>query len=456
MQPTLPARIGQACYKCFKEEDAALSKCSSCKRVVYCSTACQASDWPTHKGICKILKAARHPEFGAGYAGLWDASTDENRGSSIALVYSRKLLSFASHQSGGLPLRKADEYLITHEPKCLACARPAHVRALTPCPECKTVFYCSPGHWNAVHAAHISSRDGERSQCATNRDIRAHEIFRTTDAGEQLAVRPWVPSRIANEWAPLASEGSVSQWEEAFGDELRREFNLTDEAPVERYLWSISEPMSMSMTILYALQELNDTDAWTRSETLDIHVVGSYEMEVCHANVFEELLHRLPQVKHLKIMFCGPELMAPNIVQLVQVTETFGVNQCCAECRRRDRTRRHMYTPEFYHDFVARQGSRFKNPDLAIVFNSGASEESMATWPATFNCFITRKIPAVFTAYNRTEADQEATLLREAGATLWPSLTRRRNPWASLIAKPEPARVLGFFYESGWLAGGFR
>ncbi|KAJ7911334.1 hypothetical protein B0H13DRAFT_2328417 [Mycena leptocephala] len=411
-------RIGQACYKCFKEEDAALSKCSSCKRVVYCSTACQSTDWPTHKGICKILKAARHPEFGAGYAGLWDVSKDENRGSSIALAYSRKLLSFVNRQSGVLPLRKADEYLITHEPKCLACGRPAHVRALTPCPECKTVFYCSPGHWNAVHAADISS------------DIRAHEIFRTTDAGKQLAVRPWVPSRIAKKWVPLASEGGVSQWEEAFGDELRKEFNLTDEAPVERYLWSMSEPMSMSMTILYALQELNDTDAWTRSETL---VVGSYEMEVCQADVFEEL-HRLPQVKHLKIMFCGPELMAPNIVQLVQVTKTFGANQCCVGS---------SYDTRFYHDFVVRQGSRFKNPDLAIAFNSGASEESMATWPATFNCLVTRKIPAVFTAYNRTEADQEATLLRKGGATLWPSLTRRRNPWASLIAKPEPARVLG-------------
>jgi splicing suppressor protein 51 len=134
------------------------------------------------------------------------------------------------------------------------------------------VFYCSPGHWNAVHAAHISSRDGEPSQCVANRDIRAHEVFRTTDAGKQLAVRPWVPSRIAKKWVPLASEGGVSQWEEAFGDELRKEFKLTDEAPVERYLWSMSEPMSMSMTILYALQEFNDTDAWTGSETLVIHV----------------------------------------------------------------------------------------------------------------------------------------------------------------------------------------
>ncbi|KAJ7748196.1 hypothetical protein DFH07DRAFT_830420 [Mycena maculata] len=452
MEPTIAARIGQACYECFKEA-VTLKKCSKCRRVVYCSPECQIVDWPMHKRICKIFQCAEQPESGV-VAKLWNQPNEIARGDRVALLYTRGFLGYVQMRLPNLP--KPLEYLITHEPKCLACGRPNNVRSLTPCADCNTVFYCSPAHWDAVRKTHMNGSDGEPKQCATNKQIRAHEAFLVTEAGKRLATRSCVTQRIAETWVPLGSDGDELQWEEKFGEELRAMFALAGADPVERHLWAASDPLSMPMTVLYALQELNDTDAWSRKDTLVIHVLGAYEMEVFGAAIFEEILHRVPAVKHLQILFCGPELMAPHIRSQIKLTKTFGVNQCCADCRGLDRTRRHMFTTELYHAFLASQGSRFQNPDLAIAFNSGASEESPELWLETFECLIHRNIPTVFTSYNQIEAETDAALLRMSGASLHPSLTRRRNPWGSLLAKPEPARLRGFFYESGWLAGAFK
>merc|ERR1712098_470382 len=46
------------CANCgvFEESEKQFQKCSRCGFVFYCSKACQKSDWPNHKQICKIRK----------------------------------------------------------------------------------------------------------------------------------------------------------------------------------------------------------------------------------------------------------------------------------------------------------------------------------------------------------------------------------------------------------------
>jgi hypothetical protein len=48
--------IATACRACG-ETGAKMPKCSRCETVSYCSKECQARDWPTHKKMCKQMKA---------------------------------------------------------------------------------------------------------------------------------------------------------------------------------------------------------------------------------------------------------------------------------------------------------------------------------------------------------------------------------------------------------------
>lgn len=90
--PSMPAILGLACYKCFKQENLRLSRCSGCRRISYCSTGSSTifavrcgrdlweksqsargsesgarsffvthepyqADWKVHKPMCQALSA---------------------------------------------------------------------------------------------------------------------------------------------------------------------------------------------------------------------------------------------------------------------------------------------------------------------------------------------------------------------------------------------------------------
>ncbi|KAJ7349971.1 hypothetical protein DFH08DRAFT_807295 [Mycena albidolilacea] len=186
------------------------------------------------------------------------------------------------------------------------------------------------------------------------------------------------------------------------------------------------------MTILYALEKLNDNDEWTRMHTLTIHT--------CQDATWNEWSF---STLKFALIFC---LVSPQVS-----TKLHG-----SECQQLGRKRIHENAPYTYHGFVQKKGSDFEKPDLCIAFNSGASQASMHTWPATFQLLVERKIPSLFTSLNREEAELEAALLRAAGAILHPGLGPVKNPWGSINATSEPIKVYGHYAVNGWLAGGFR
>ena len=47
-----PKTVSNMCGFCFEENPD--KRCSRCKRVKYCSQACQKADWKNHKGMCNL------------------------------------------------------------------------------------------------------------------------------------------------------------------------------------------------------------------------------------------------------------------------------------------------------------------------------------------------------------------------------------------------------------------
>ncbi|KAK7455903.1 hypothetical protein VKT23_010942 [Stygiomarasmius scandens] len=269
----------------------------------------------------------------------------------------------------------------------------------------------------------------------------------------------WAPERAKAKWMPLEQGGDGKTcWEKEFGSDLEQAMHGVRIPVIIPFLRAASIGLSMPMTILYALQKLNGEDeSWTKKDTLIIHILGaSISTELMNAQLFEEILHRLPELKTLKLILVGPELNVQDSRPVDMDT--------CPDCRRKGRKRTHHHHTMLYHDYVSRQSARFNTPDLAVAFNSGASERGEDgvgpgdSWKETMKLLVEKKIPSVFTSFNESEALTESQMLREAGASLFlkDQLGPCRNPWGSMSLKPEPNAVSGWYGENMWLAGGFK
>ncbi|KAJ7607994.1 hypothetical protein DFH06DRAFT_1249125, partial [Mycena polygramma] len=413
-------------------------------------------DWKPHKPMCKALSAIEKDPAavaallssvanqGTTDLGALRKITEEHR--SIIVKYCQLRMN--------RPATTAERNLVAWEPRCIVCTRTDQLirmeassngptveplPRLSPCPHCNLSFCCSPAHWEIARPLHDGScEDGHDglSQCDINREVRADVKFANemSGLGDNLEEFTWAPKRTTPAWTTLTG----TSWEKEFGDEMRKSIGVQEARSMGPRIRAASDNLSMPMTILYALEQLNNDDAWTRKHTLTIHMIGASEKEIDGVEAFEEILHRVPEVKTLKLVLCGPEMPCGRAPQTITI-------KTCSDCTRRGRKRVHEQANDMYHGFVRAKGSKFEAPDLCIAFNSGASEESSHTWPATFKILVDRKIPSVFTSYSRDEAEGEAKMLRAAGAKLISDLGPAKNPWGSIKVMPKPTHVFGFY-----------
>ncbi|KAF4611827.1 hypothetical protein D9613_004022 [Agrocybe pediades] len=438
------------------------------------------ANWPKHKPLCKAFKAVEATQGTHMLAPFLFLDEDED----TLVVKDIPKLNEAIERVSSLlidgltaelkrPLTTVEKNLIGWEPRCLACGRsdaifriesslrhrPPLSTGLKPCPDCSLSFFCSPEHWAAIKEVHQDTpcQDGSGlSQCAMNkicvRDVKFAEVM----AGANPSEHNWTPERVMKAYKKLPT-GHHAWGEEFMPDLMLGIAGMQVLLPmIDCLLRHVSEPLSMPMTIMYGLEKLHADEEWTRKRVLHIHVIGAAEKEMMAGQVFEEILHRLPHVKRLSLTLCGPDLQ-----QMVGYTSSAEIDMnTCQVCFEKGCRRTHDFVPKTYHEFVAEGGEDpYEEPDLAIAFNSGMSQEDTESWKETLRCLVERRVPTLLTAYNEEEAKAEAAILREAlegtDMSLHPELGPVRNPWGSLKSRTEPNKVTGFYAVNGWLAGGF-
>ncbi|KAJ7354196.1 hypothetical protein DFH08DRAFT_854386 [Mycena albidolilacea] len=451
----LQAMIGLACRKCYKEEDVELSRCGGCRRISYCGMECQNADWKRHKPICKALTSLEKNSAAAARLVSLLPKEPSSDLQEIRKLTDEQLDIYFIH----LQRQTVVEHSwIQHEPRCLVCTRTEMVmrmetgdvtQRLIPCPRCMRSFCCSPAHWEAAHTLHHGPstdwRDG-LSHCQMNMFVRMQARVDTkTSLLDRQGQLLWVPGRVKSRWVSL--EGKT--WEGEFDEEICKSFGMPVTIPSSStfLISSASDTLSMPMAILYGLSKLNEDDGWTRKQKLTVHVLGADIREVSCRSVFEEILHRLPEVNTLEIVLCGPD---------VPSRDSFD-HKICPECIARGRSCVLKCAANMYHDFVRKQGNQFATPDLCIAFNSGAAQDNLGyTWRMSIKVLVARKLPSLFTGYDREEAEGDAAMLRAAGAAFHPLLGPCLNPWGSQKAHPTTHSAYGFHVDNGWLAGGFK
>ncbi|KAF7339027.1 Zinc finger mynd domain-containing protein 17 [Mycena venus] len=473
LPPTnLTSALGLACHNCDKLEEVQpkgdRTPLLSGIVVAYTLTTifpedCQKQHWPRHKALCKVLRSLEKDTTVARdlIATFLEGPQSLETLNRISISHKSQMVDLCE-AALARPLGDDEYQVLSYEPRCIACARTDIVlrmeaskqdgifRSLRSCAQCKMAFHCCDSHWDAgraLHQAPSTDLPGGLSQCEMNIQVRLDGEFRNIMPASRLRHYMWQFMARQQSWALL----KTLSWEDVIAGDVWK--SVVGVAPKFKpaCVGLVSSLATTMMTILYALEQLNANLKWTTESTLTIHILGSPpEFDPSMLYMYESILHRLPSVKILHIVFCSPAVaamvrvpsMARSICREVDV---------CAECSSGGATIFHHYATKHYEDYVRTEGSLFKLPDLAIATNAFLATNDSARWRRTIKMLIERRIPTVFTAYDQRTAGRDLELIRDCGAPLVPSLTMTKNPWGSQVMHPNFDKVAIFdasFFEA--------
>ena len=217
---------------------------------------------------------------------------------------------------------------------------------------------------------------------------------------------------------------------QTFLQSLRNEEVRTEAKAWYYLLLNGTARLSMAISILEALEK-SMHDLSTR-QSLSISLIGAGAMEFDGLWVFEELLHLLPALQTLNLMYIGPaSKMAPSVSSCVRGN----VIECknCAECVSSNKRRLWGTYGGLYHDYV--NTSYYQKPDLAVLFHSGRAECAVEDWAPTTRLLVDSVTLTLCTTWTKREAREEEVELDQLGARF---ITRPdKNRWRSLIPIPD-------------------
>lgn len=230
-------------------------------------------------------------------------------------------------------------------------------------------------------------------------------------------------------------------------------FNVTHDGVDEsvarkrwRHLLLATDSLSMPLTVLAALEEsVPDPPA---AETVTLHIVGAAGKEFQSLKLFEEILHLLPTVKHLKVALVGPESPGTSAGQTGDLDQDIELN-CCSTCGSNGRRRTVTSFQGGYHEYATRPA--YTKPDLAVLFHSGRSQAYVEEWKPTTHFLVDSGTRTLCTTYTEREAREETAELDELGVSfvVRPEVNKWRGlaPLPELIEGPEHGAYYNNYYR---------
>ncbi|KAF8176888.1 hypothetical protein K438DRAFT_1846319, partial [Mycena galopus ATCC 62051] len=456
------AALGLSCSHCNKvkssSDTSALLRCSGCRRLVYCN-----ADWRHHKAMCQTIQAVekdtKASEMVAPYP--QSAHNDFETLDDISFDHTDQMIALCEKMLKR-SLTEREINFIGYEPKCLSCARTDMVLArapeaesagaiLSPCERCEISFGCCNEHWGVARALHQAPSDdlpGRASQCDMNLHLCADLAYDGLLTKAQEKHFMWHAIKPQAAWSALTDR----IWEDVVRiDVASAATGKAFEHHVPACTRRISSLASTAFTILYALEHLNTSTAWTEKSELTISMIMGSPLDFFEAGfMYEAILHRAPKVKKVIFYFFLPMPSGP-------VSQGWALN-VCSDCVSKARgIFNYFVMTKTFESFVHNEAELFVTPDLFIATNSSiVANHDPALWRRTITLLVERRIPSVFTTLIQASAKSGQDVMHECGAELVPSLSGVRNPFGDMRMNPSPDKVHGFYGPNAWFMGGFR
>merc|ERR1712018_168615 len=215
---------------------------------------------------------------------------------------------------------------------------------------------------------------------------------------------PGIPEKVDSTFQPL--EDMKKHLKFMPSDKVGPEVN-----PAEMEFRFVSDRLTGPLTILHCADKYGLTENKSVQDVtqLCIHIVGSNVIEMLGIIKWEYIIHRLPKLLKLHLVFIGLEL---------EMEDMDGENpdiKPCENCC--DAGREIIYDiRKMPYESYCQNCPDFILPDMVCVFNCGfheySNEPEKETWKPALP-FLTKfpGVPLLFTSYTLTEADKDLDLI---------------------------------------------
>lgn len=387
--------VSNLCLICMERSK---ETCESCGMVSYCTVRHKKEGWSRHRDLCKVLTEVC--TTGQALSLFSELTADDYR------VYRLKLIEIVECRLVR-SLELWEKEILLYPRVCRVCR--CFSKDLRCCPMCGIELFCE------------EHKSGHEEWC------REFQVFRRILITQRKTgyVNPEIPDTIQK--SPLYLPSDLDALMTQLYDHSTYYCNM------DCYTYcSLSHISTIPLTTLYSMQA--SCQDWKTVESFVVHIIGAeFHFEGINLHVWEKFfLHLLPNLKHLRLMFIGPELQLP-MVPLNLLTAI----RMCSACKLSDRRVDVSFYPgKFYHDFY--RSERFVAPHIVCLFNPGLYRETgfqgRDTWPETIEKICEIKVPVCVTSYTKHEIPREMSRIKSI-ADVETILEPRRNPFASI--KPD-------------------
>ena len=326
-----------------------LQRCGGCQLVAYCSRDCQKEDRSTHKYVCKEFPIIKGKNV-LHTKGPW-----------------KKHIATLRERSALLPNAEIVAEPIFRNPRVCHMCREANSDRLTDS-ECLCVSYCSKRCANADK--------NHKKDCPEFKNIAGIYAL-WNQPGVTMMGDP-----ACEKFTPVSKWSDITSTKDCL-------YNCSSCFSCLKYSAAI-ERVSYAMTLLYALQKLpgrilgNENSSLEDLTSLTVHVVTSSPL--FHAEPWEILMHRLPNLKQLNVVF---------VMQDKGFKDSFLLNDSmnlkrCKDCRVKNRIITYSVQQKLYHMFFS--SPEYTEPDVVVVYGNtqemSASEEAVIHSPISYSNMI--------------------------------------------------------------------
>ena len=306
------------------------------------------------------------------------------------------------------------------------------------CPKCKDGWCCSQHFDRYIRNIHT------KEMCNTyirSKNIDRFRYNHTVQHGDRFLAMPERPLS-----KPMGS--FPTSWDAYFKKRMAEEYQLSQRGMLPReYLPASTFLLSQVTTCLHGMYQ-HDRDFFTTTEELTLHVLGPTTSFECEGGgptcIWEEIMHCLPAVKRMNVIFVGPEYGLKGVHTEVNAIPPIQTASCPL-CSSKGRVRTQGFYKMTYHDY--HNSGEFMHPNFVVAFNTGMYEEYTESWKTSLAVLLALDVPCIFTSYNEHEGGADFDVLKEVNAR---TLTRSTvlNPFFVNIPLVDDGCIDKFFHAN--------